>query len=66
MRAACDISPIAFMAVNLAVVNEGVLAPVLAWHPAARLAKLVPRAAVALCAVIVTWHLTFVAHLLTG
>jgi hypothetical protein len=47
-------------------VNAGVLALVLAWHQAARLAKLALRAAVALCAVIVTWHLAFVAHLLTG
>ena len=61
MRAAYDVSPISFMAVKLAVVNTGEL--VLAWQRAARLAM---RVAVVLYALIVTWHLAFIAHLLTA
>ena len=61
MRAAYDVSPLSFMAVKLAVVNTGEL--VLAWQRAARLAM---RVAVVLYALIVTWHLAFIAHLLTA
>ena len=64
MRAAYDVSPISFMAVKLAVVNTGVL--VLAWQRAERLARLALRVAVVLYALIVTWHLAFIAHLLTA
>jgi hypothetical protein len=64
MRAAYEISPLSFMAVKLVVVNTGVL--VLAWQQAARLARLALNAAAVLYAVIVVWHLAFIAHLLTG
>ena len=64
MRAAYDVSPLSFMAVKLVVVNAGVL--LLTWQRAARVARLALRCAVVLYAMIVVWHLAFIAHLLTG
>ena len=62
MRAAYETSPMSFMAVKLAVVSAGVF--VLALHQSTRLAQIASKIAVAMYAVIVTWHLAFVAHLI--
>ena len=64
MRAAYDASPLGFMFLKLAVVNAGVL--LLATYSASRLAALAQKVALAVYAVIVTWHLAFVAHLVVG
>jgi hypothetical protein len=64
MRAVYDASPVSFMLVKLAIVSAGVL--LLAVYSASRLARLAQKLALAVYAVIVTWHLAFVAHLLVG
>lgn len=62
MRAAYELSPMSFMALKLLVVNLGVV--VLALHRESKVARLALKIATAVYAVIVTWHLAFVAHLL--
>lgn len=64
MRAAYDASPVGFMLLKVAVVSLGVL--VLSLHQSSRLAQYALRGAIAVYAVIVTWHLAFLAHLLQG
>lgn len=62
MRAAYELSPVGFMALKLLVVNVGVV--VLVLHRDSRVAQWALKAAVGVYAVIVTWHLAFLAHLL--
>lgn len=64
MRAAYEVSPMWFMAVKLFVVNAGVL--VLSTYQQTRIAQVALKIAVGLYAVIVTWHLAFLAHLIFG
>lgn len=64
MRAAYEFSPMGFMAAKLAVVNAGTF--VLCLYQQARVAQVALKASVALYAVIVTWHLAFLANLITS
>lgn len=64
MRLANESSPVSFMAIKLGIVNLGVA--VLASYRDAVLARLALQIAVAIYAVIVTWHLAFLAHVLFG
>lgn len=62
MRLAYEVSPLGFMAFKLLVVNAGVL--VLAMHQGAKLARFAMHVATFAYAVIVTWHLAFLAWLI--
>ena len=62
MRLAYEVSPLGFMAFKLLVVNAGVL--VLAMNHGARLARWAKHLATLAYAVIVTWHLAFLAWLI--
>lgn len=64
MRMAWEVSPLAFMAVKLAVVSAGLM--VLCAHRGTKLADVALKLAVALYAVILVWHLAFLAHLVFG
>lgn len=64
MRLAWEVSPLLFMGVKLAVVSAGVA--VLCAHRGTRLADVALKLAVGLYAVILVWHLAFLAHLVLG
>lgn len=62
MRAAYEFSPLGFMAMKLLVVNLGVA--VLCWFRTSRFAQWALKASVFVYAVILVWHLAFLAHLI--
>jgi hypothetical protein len=64
MRMAYESSPLSFMAIKLGIVNLGVA--VLSSYREAVLARFALKFAVAIYAVIVTWHLAFLAHVIFG
>ncbi len=61
MRVAYEVSPLGFMGFKLVVVNLGVW--VLATHQESRLARAALNLATFVYAVIVTWHMAFLAWL---
>lgn len=64
MRLAYEASPLSFMVLKLGVVNLGVW--VLCMHQDSRLAQVAMKIAVGVYAVIVTWHLAFLSHVIVG
>ncbi len=63
MRMAWEASPLTFMVVKLAVVSAGLF--VLCLYRGTRLADLALKLAVGVYAVLLAWHLAFLAHVLS-